>query len=115
MATFDHATKGRLGVARPTRTLSSQSLRRERSGRIQVREILSAPRPQAKLTVGPPGHAYEREADRVADAVQQTSGPGGSRIQRQEVPPELRTSVDLSKLPDVELQERYDSIAQALL
>src|SRR5882762_1956553 len=37
--------------------------------RIQVRQALTTPRAQTKLTVGPPDDAYEREADNVADAV----------------------------------------------
>jgi hypothetical protein len=38
---------------------------------------------QAKLAVGPPNDSYEREADRVAAEVMQTSEPSVSHIQRQ--------------------------------
>jgi len=48
---------------------------------VQVRRILHGPRLQPKLTVGPPGDAYEREADRVADAVMRMPEPEG-RVQR---------------------------------
>jgi Domain of unknown function (DUF4157) len=37
---------------------------------------------QAKLAVGPANDAYEREADRVAATVMQTTGPSTSQIQR---------------------------------
>src|SRR6185369_14830305 len=37
--------------------------------RPEVRQILHAPQPQAKLTVGAPNDAFEREADQVADQV----------------------------------------------
>jgi hypothetical protein len=48
---------------------------------------------QAKLTVGPAGDQYEREADRIADQVMSmpaptASGPAGSPIQRQDNPEE---------------------------
>lgn len=46
-----------------------------------VRQILHGPRLQAKLTVGPPDDAHEREADRVADAVMRMPEPEG-RVQR---------------------------------
>lgn len=47
----------------------------------RVRQILQGPRVQAKLTVGPPGDVYEREADRVADEVMRIPEPEG-RVQR---------------------------------
>lgn len=43
----------------------------------QVQEVLHGPRFQAKLTVGAPDDAYEREADRVADAVMRMPAPEG--------------------------------------
>src|SRR5262245_17523493 len=45
-------------------------------GRVAVRQILHAPRPQAKLTVGAPDDAFEQEADRVADQVMRMPEPG---------------------------------------
>jgi hypothetical protein len=36
---------------------------------VAIRQILHAPAPQAKLTVGAPNDAFENEADRVADQV----------------------------------------------
>ncbi len=39
------------------------------AGRVDIRRILHAPRLQAKLTVGAPDDAYEREADRLAAEV----------------------------------------------
>lgn len=49
---------------------------RVRSRPARIREILHRPRPQAKLTVGPPDDVYEREADRVADQVMRMPAPG---------------------------------------
>ncbi len=49
--------------------------------RAEVRQILRGPRPQAKLTVGAANDAYEREADRVAEAVMRMPEPD-ERIQR---------------------------------
>jgi len=49
--------------------------------RSEIRGILHHPRLQAKLTVGAPGDAYEREADRVADAVMRMPAPQ-ERVQR---------------------------------
>ncbi len=40
-----------------------------------VRQILHGPRLQPKLSVGPPDDAYEREADRVAEAVMRIPEP----------------------------------------
>ena len=40
-----------------------------------MRRILRGPRLQAKLTIGAPDDAYEREADRVADAVMRMPEP----------------------------------------
>jgi hypothetical protein len=45
-----------------------------------VRQILHAPRPQAKLTVGAPNDAFEREADQVADQVMRMPEPGVQRM-----------------------------------
>ena len=46
----------------------------------QVRHILHAPRPQAKLTVGAPDDAFEREADQVADQVMRMPEPAVQRM-----------------------------------
>ncbi|MFL6201388.1 MAG: DUF4157 domain-containing protein [Thermoanaerobaculia bacterium] len=45
-----------------------------------VRHILHSPRPQAKLTVGAPDDAFEREADQVADQVMRMPEPGVQRM-----------------------------------
>src|SRR2546422_350455 len=54
-----------------------------RDARLQVRQILHTQSPQAKLTVGPPGDAYEREADRVADTVMRMPDPALRERHRQ--------------------------------
>src|SRR5215212_6035683 len=46
----------------------------------QVRQILHAPRPQAKLTVGAPDDAFEKEADQVASQVMRMPEPGVQRM-----------------------------------
>ncbi len=68
-----HATPSRTRPVAPRQRLprpAGPALQRQRN---RVREILHPPRHearvQAKLTVGPPGDAHEREADRVADRV----------------------------------------------
>ncbi len=48
---------------------------RVRAQRAEIRNILHGPRVQAKLTVGAPDDAYEREADRVADRVMRMPAP----------------------------------------
>src|SRR5215212_6679337 len=45
-----------------------------------IRQILHSPRPQAKLTVGAPDDAFEREADEVADQVMRMPEPGVQRM-----------------------------------
>ena len=45
-----------------------------------VRRILHGPRPQAKLTVGAPDDAFEKEADQVADQVMRMPEPGVQRM-----------------------------------
>jgi hypothetical protein len=64
----------------PTVPLTTSSA----AGRARVREVLRAGRPQAKLTVGLPDDAYEREAGRVADAVVRMPEPvaADARVQR---------------------------------
>lgn len=44
----------------------------------QVRLTVRAPTPQARLEVGAPDDAYEREADQVADRVMRMAAPGAS-------------------------------------
>lgn len=46
----------------------------------QVRQILHAPRPQPKLTVGAPDDAFEREADEVAEQVMRMPETGVQRM-----------------------------------
>lgn len=46
----------------------------------QVRQILHAPRPQAKLAVGAPDDAFEREADEVAEQVMRMPEPAVQRM-----------------------------------
>ncbi len=53
---------------------------RSATDRAQIRNILHAPRPQAKLTVGAPDDAFEREADQVADQVMRMPEPGVQRM-----------------------------------
>lgn len=48
--------------------------------RPEVRQVLHAPRPQAKLTVGAPDDAFEREADEVADQVMRMPEPTVQRM-----------------------------------
>lgn len=48
--------------------------------RPEVQQILHAPRPQAKLTVGAPDDAFEKEADQVADQVMRMPEPGVQRM-----------------------------------
>lgn len=48
--------------------------------RPEVRQILHAPRPQAKLTVGAPDDAFEKEADEVAGQVMRMTEPGVQRM-----------------------------------
>jgi outer membrane protein OmpA-like peptidoglycan-associated protein len=62
------ALPGTEGVAGPARV------------RPEVRHILHAPRPQAKLTVGSPDDAFEKEADEVAGQVMRMSEPGVQRM-----------------------------------
>ena len=45
-----------------------------------VRHILHSPRPQAKLTVGAPDDAFEKEADEVANQVMRMPEPGVQRM-----------------------------------
>ena len=50
------------------------------AGRAEIRHILHAPRPQARLTLGAPDDAFEREADQVADQVMRMPEPGVQRM-----------------------------------
>ncbi len=69
MVTFDRVRRRLVATAQAPRAGPSRALHAERASRAQVRQILHARQVQPKLTVGPPADAYEREADRVADAV----------------------------------------------
>lgn len=71
-----------------------------------VRQVLYSPRPQAKLTVGPPGDAYEREADQVADAVMRMPEPEG-RVQR--VCAECEDEMQRQPNPDEEEEKKLQT------
>jgi hypothetical protein len=84
MRTFASRTRTRSGTpARAPRRRMTVISRTPASTlqRAAIRHILHGPRLQPKLTVGPPDDAYEREADRVADAVMRMPEPD-ERIQR---------------------------------
>jgi len=72
----------------------------------RVRQILHGPRLQPKLTVGPPGDAYEREADRVADAVMRMPEPEG-RVQR--VCAECEEEMHRQPAPEEEDEEKLQA------
>jgi hypothetical protein len=69
---------------------------------------------QAKLSVGPVDDHYEREADRVAASVMQTSGPAAPQVQRQTAEEEepdgtIQTkSLAASITPLIQRQETHD-------
>ena len=77
----------------------------------QVRQVLRAPRPQAKLTVGAPGDAFEREADRVADQVMRMPEPGVQRMCH-ECEEELQAKEEPGETPSV--PEGFESRFAAL-
>lgn len=84
MRTFATRTRTRSGTPataprRPVRVVSRAPATTLQ--RIAIRHILHGPRLQPKLTVGPANDAYEREADRVADAVMRMP-ESDERIQR---------------------------------
>ncbi|MEA2563868.1 MAG: hypothetical protein QOH06_5372 [Acidobacteriota bacterium] len=70
-----HAALSRVHPAAPTREVLHHA-----TDRAQIRNILHAPRPQAKLTVGAPDDAFEREADEVADQVMRMPEPAVQRM-----------------------------------
>ncbi|MGD2114839.1 MAG: DUF4157 domain-containing protein [Acidobacteriota bacterium] len=70
--------------------------------RTEIRQILHGPRLQAKLTLGPPDDAYEREADRVADAVLRMPEPD-ERVQR--MCPECEDELQRQPMDDLEEEE----------
>ena len=65
-----------------TRTSSTRPSGADAPARVQpeIRHILHAPRPQAKLTVGAPDDAFEKEADEVAGQVMRMPEPGVQRM-----------------------------------
>lgn len=65
-ATVRHPAAGRTRAPAPGRRVGPDP---------RVRLALAAPRPMAKLTVGAPDDAFEREADRVADQVMRMPDP----------------------------------------
>ncbi len=109
MATFDQVRRRLAGTVRAAPVAPSGALHAERAGRVRVHQILHAQQPQAKLTVGPPGDAYEREADHVADAVMRMPDDvvQGGQIQRvcAECEEELhRVPAEDSELEDNEMR-----------
>jgi len=90
--------------------------------RAQIREILHAPRPQAKLTVGEPDDSYEQEADRVADKVMsmpEPSAQGTAETAQRLEDTELRRSCSecdgelRRQVSEVPGEEEEDEIGQA--
>jgi len=69
-----HALTSRVKAASPKTAQAPGPARPE------VRQILHASRPQAKLTVGAPDDAFEKEADQVADQVMRMPEPGVQRM-----------------------------------
>lgn len=74
MKTF--ATPTRPSPARPARSLAPPGP----AENLAVRQILHSPRRQAKLAVGAPDDAFEREADEVADQVMRMPEPTVQRM-----------------------------------
>jgi Domain of unknown function (DUF4157) len=66
----------------------------------QVRQVLHAPHPQAKLTVGAPDDAFEKEADQVADQVMRMPEPGVQRMCH-ECEEELQAKEEPGQAPEV--------------
>lgn len=58
----------------------AEAARAPAPARSEVRQILHAPRPQAKLTVGAPDDAFEKEADEVAGQVMRMPEAGVQRM-----------------------------------
>lgn len=82
MKTYAAQTKQPASAATRRRTVPSATSMAPHAAahRAQIREILHAPRVQAKLTIGAPDDKYEQEADRVADQVMRMPEPN---LQRQ--------------------------------
>jgi len=72
-----HALTSRAKVASPKAHPTAQA---PGPARPEVRQILHTPGPQAKLTVGAPDDAFEKEADQVADQVMRMPEPGVQRM-----------------------------------
>ena len=71
-----HALTSRANAVSP----KTDAMKAPGPARPEVRQILHAPRPQAKLTVGAPDDAFEKEADQVADQVMRMPEPGVQRM-----------------------------------
>jgi hypothetical protein len=69
------------GAASPSAILQLQRV----AGNRAVQRLLASRKAQAKLTVGPAGDKYEREADRVAAEVMRSSEPTPPPVQRQKM------------------------------
>jgi hypothetical protein len=81
-----HKAAKRTGAAaRPSVTGAMPA--QDSPGRAEIRNILRTPRPQAKLTVGAPDDAFEREADRTADQVMRMPEP---EVETSSVPPRVQ-------------------------
>lgn len=75
MTDRSHATRASASPASPARVTAPPA----RVAPV-IRQLLHAPVPQPKLTVGAPNDAFEREADRVADQVMRMPEPGVQRV-----------------------------------
>jgi hypothetical protein len=83
MKTFATATRPAPGSRRSP---ASRSLKGP-DGTAAIRQVLHSPRPQAKLTVGAPDDAFEREADHVADRVMRMPDP---EVEAASAPPRMQ-------------------------
>ncbi|MFL6201387.1 MAG: DUF4157 domain-containing protein [Thermoanaerobaculia bacterium] len=75
-----HALTSRVNAASPKALPKAHTAKAPGPARPEVRQILHAPGPQAKLTVGAPDDAFEKEADQVADQVMRMPEPGVQRM-----------------------------------
>jgi len=107
MKTFA-TTRRPASLRSPVRRSASPPLRSAAESAV-VRNVLHGPRLQPKLTVGPPDDAYEREADRVADAVMRMPEPKG-RIQR--LCPECEEEMQRQPAPEKEEEEEEEKKLQ---
>src|SRR6187402_3782362 len=88
-------------IARPTPASTRAPAAGPTPARPEVRQILHAPRPQAKLTVGAPDDAFEKEADQVADQVMRMSEPGVQRMCSECEEEKLQAKAEPGRMPSV--------------